>query len=63
MVLTRSEGNELSRNNISGAYVSGLDVSNSNGNNLTRNIITGGKVGISLRGEKTQCDRECLFEE
>lgn len=50
VVLTRSEGNELSRNDISGIYVSGLDVSDSNGNNLTRNNITGGKVGISLRG-------------
>jgi parallel beta-helix repeat protein len=50
VVLTRSEGNELSMNNISGIYVSGLDVSNSRRNNLTRNIMTGGKIGISLRG-------------
>ncbi len=52
LVLTRSGDNELSRNNFSGTYVSGLDLSDSSRNNLSQNIITGGKIGISLRGTK-----------
>ena len=50
VVLTRSHGNEVSHNNLSHAYVSGLDVVDSSSSNLTKNYITGSKVGISLRG-------------
>ncbi|MHB8120187.1 MAG: right-handed parallel beta-helix repeat-containing protein [Methanothrix sp.] len=50
VVLTRSHGNEVSHNNLSSGYVSGLDVVDSSSSNLTKNYITGGKVGISLRG-------------
>jgi parallel beta-helix repeat protein len=49
VVLTRSSRNEISGNNLSGPYVSCLDVSDSSLNNLTKNRVTGGKVGISLR--------------
>jgi parallel beta-helix repeat protein len=49
MVLTGSSGNEILDNNLSGAYVSGVDVVDSTGNNLTGNHMTGGKLGISLR--------------
>ncbi len=52
VVLTRSGDNELSRNNFSGTYVSGLDVLDSSRNNVTQNLITGGMVGISLRGSR-----------
>ena len=52
VVLTRSGDNELSRNNFSGTYVSGMDVLDSSRNNLSQNLITGSKVGISLRGAK-----------
>ena len=50
VVLTRSHGNEVSQNNLSSGFVSGLDVVTSSSSNLTKNYITGGKVGISLRG-------------
>jgi parallel beta-helix repeat protein len=50
VVLTRSHGNEVSHNNLSSGYVSGLDVVDSSSSNLTKNYITGGKIGISLRG-------------
>ncbi|MCX6673215.1 MAG: right-handed parallel beta-helix repeat-containing protein [Methanothrix sp.] len=49
VVLTRSHDNEVSHNNLSSGYVSGLDVIDSSRSNLTKNCITGGKVGISLR--------------
>jgi parallel beta-helix repeat protein len=52
VVLTRSHGNNVSHNNLSPGYVSGLDVVDSNNCNLTNNNITGGKVGISLRGSQ-----------
>jgi parallel beta-helix repeat protein len=52
VVLSRSEGNEVTRNNISSGYVSGLDLVDSRSNNLTNNHITGEKVGISLRGSQ-----------
>lgn len=50
LVLTRSDGNEVSGNNLTGAYMSGMDVFNSRANSLEGNLIKGGKVGISLRG-------------
>ena len=49
VVLTRSSGNEVFRNNLSGAYLSSIDVADSSGNNLVGNRMTGGKLGISLR--------------
>lgn len=52
VVLTRSHDNDVSHNNLSRGYVSGLDVVDSSRNNLTNNYITGGKVGISLRGSQ-----------
>ena len=52
VVLTRSHGNNVSYNNLSRGYVSGLDVVDSRNSNLTKNYITGGKVGISLRGSQ-----------
>jgi parallel beta-helix repeat protein len=52
VVLTRSQGNNVSYNNFSSGYVSALDVVDSTHNNLTNNYITGGKVGISLRGSQ-----------
>ncbi len=50
LVLTRSDGNLVSRNNLSGGFVSGMDVFASRSNDITSNLINGGKVGISLRG-------------
>jgi len=50
LVLTRSAGNEASRNNLRGGFVSGIDVFDSRSNHITANSIEGGKVGISLRG-------------
>jgi parallel beta-helix repeat protein len=52
VVLIRSHGNDVSHNNLSRGYVSGLDVVDSRSSNLTNNYITGGKVGISLRGSQ-----------
>jgi len=52
VVLTRSHGNDVSQNNLTHGYVSGIDVVDSNKSNLTKNYITGGKVGISLRGSQ-----------
>jgi parallel beta-helix repeat protein len=52
VVLSRSDGNEVSHNNLSSGYVSGLDLVDSRSNNLTENRITGEKVGISLRGSQ-----------
>ncbi|MFZ3145546.1 right-handed parallel beta-helix repeat-containing protein [Methanothrix sp.] len=49
LVLTRSDGNEASGNNLSGAFVSGIDMLNSRFNDIEANRIEGGKVGISLR--------------
>ncbi len=49
VVLTRSSGNEIFRNNLSGAYLSGIDVVDSSANNLVGNRMSGGKLGISLR--------------
>lgn len=50
VVLTGSHGNQVSHNNLSGGYVSGIDVADCSSSNLTKNYITGCKVGISLRG-------------
>ena len=50
VVLTRSHGNEVSRNNLSCGYMGGLGVVDSSSINLTKNCITGSKVGIRLRG-------------
>ena len=47
--LTRSYGNTVSGNNLSGAMVSGIDDFQSRSNNHSQNIISGAKVGISLR--------------
>ncbi len=52
VVLTRSHDNNVSQNNLSRGYVSGIDVVDSSSNNLTKNYITGCKVGISLRGSQ-----------
>ncbi len=49
IVLTQSSSNEILGNNLSGDFVSGIDVVDSRGNNLSSNHITGGKLGISLR--------------
>lgn len=49
LVLTRSDGNVASGNNLSGAFVSGIDMLNSRFNDIAANRIEGGKVGISLR--------------
>jgi parallel beta-helix repeat protein len=49
LVLTRSDGNEASGNNLSGIFVSGIDMLNSRFNDIEANRIEGGKVGISLR--------------
>ncbi|MFZ3051701.1 MAG: NosD domain-containing protein [Methanothrix sp.] len=49
LVLTRSDGNEASGNNLSGVFVSGIDMLNSRFNDIEANRIEGGKVGISLR--------------
>ena len=49
LVLTRSDGNVASGNNLSGAFVSGIDMLNSRFNDIAANKIEGGKVGISLR--------------
>lgn len=53
VVLTRSQGNNVSYNNFSSGFVSALDVVDGARNNLTNNYITGGKVGISLRGSQS----------
>lgn len=50
LVFTRSDGNVAAGNNISGTFVSGMDVFNSRDNDIAGNQIKGGKVGISLRG-------------
>ncbi len=50
LVLTRSDGNVAAGNNLSGAFVSGMDVFDSRANVISANRIKGGKVGISLRG-------------
>jgi parallel beta-helix repeat protein len=49
VVLTGSNDNEISGNNLSGDYVSCIDVADSSLNNITENHVTGGKIGISLR--------------
>jgi len=49
LILTRSDENEASRNNLSGNFVSGIDVLDSRFNDIEANRIEGGKVGISLR--------------
>ncbi|HSD58082.1 MAG TPA: right-handed parallel beta-helix repeat-containing protein, partial [Methanotrichaceae archaeon] len=48
--LTRSSENQISGNNFSGQYMSGIDVLESSLNNISYNLIEGGKLGISLRG-------------
>lgn len=48
--LTRSSENRISGNNISGQFMSGIDVLESSRNRVFRNLIEGGKIGISLRG-------------
>ncbi|MDQ1313849.1 MAG: hypothetical protein QG605_2388, partial [Euryarchaeota archaeon] len=49
LILTRSDENEASRNNLRGNFVSGIDVLDSRFNDIEANRIEGGKVGISLR--------------
>ncbi|NMB85438.1 MAG: hypothetical protein GYA29_04215 [Methanothrix sp.] len=52
VVLSRSSSNQILENNISGTYISGIDVVDSKENNITGNFISGGKLGISLRGSQ-----------
>ena len=54
VVLSGSHDNSVAGNDISGTYISALDIEGSRGNNLTENRISGGKVGVSLRGS-TDC--------
>ena len=49
VVLRGSHDNSVSGNDISGGYISSLDVEGGQGNTLTENRIQGGKIGISLR--------------
>ncbi|MDD1738417.1 MAG: right-handed parallel beta-helix repeat-containing protein [Methanothrix sp.] len=49
IVLSRSHGNLVFGNILSGAMVSGIDDFQSQGNNHSQNTISGGQVGISLR--------------
>lgn len=52
VVLSRSSANQILENNISGSYISGIDVMDSKENNISGNFISGGKLGISLRGSQ-----------
>jgi len=49
IVLSRTTASQVLRNNLSGEFVSGIDVVDSWENNISKNFISGGKVGISLR--------------
>ncbi|MDD4093108.1 MAG: NosD domain-containing protein [Methanothrix sp.] len=65
VVLTRSARDEISRNNLSGSLVSGIDVVDSSNCNLTENKISGGQIGISLRGSNgcNVSENACLKNE
>jgi len=65
VVLTGSIGDEVSRNDLSGNLVSGIDVFLSSKCNLTDNRISGGQIGISLRSSEGSnvSDNTCLKNE
>jgi parallel beta-helix repeat protein len=47
--ITASKGNRVNDNQLSGSYLSGMDIVESSGVSLSNNSIQGGKLGISLR--------------
>ncbi len=63
--LTRSTGNSIGENSISGQHMSGIDLLESNRNNVSENLIEGGKLGISLRGSENNSifDNSCRRNE